>query len=389
MNIISGTNIKWQADSCTFWKKALLSILLGILSMVFCNTSYAKSTSREFSFTRFSIFDTKGEEIINHTHDLDIISKIVVPAQRKFLEVEFFSTPPSINTSPHYFYSLTPSSKQWIPIGEKTTLTFHSLNKGIHTLSLKVEYPQFPEYEKIISKEIHVKAFFHETWWPLISILFILLLILVFIKGKQKQFLKKKQDLRTKISSDLHDEIGGTLTRISLGIDLLSAGLLDSSEEEQVLQKVSELGHNVTSIISDVIWFEDDNRQQNKFLIDKIKEEAQLLFEPANINFSLQTTGIDSEAELPMEYRRNIYLVFKEALNNIIKHSNADKVSILFLRENNTYILQVSDNGSQSVSNAKQGQGLTNMLLRAQRINGNVNISQEGGYSIRLEAQLP
>ena len=89
---------------------------------------------------------------------------------------------------------------------------------------------------------------------------------------------------------------------------------------------------------------------------------------------------------MPVTIRQNLYFIFKESINNVAKHSKASNVNISFGNKGNSFEMEIKDNGKFISNNfGKTGQGITNLKMRASRINANLNISQNDGFGILLK----
>jgi two-component sensor histidine kinase len=339
-------------------------------------------------FTRFSTFSLNTGRLFHRTNQINNTQLITITKKRKFLEVEFSYPTFLPKNMPIYYYRLGDSNEKWIPLGTTNIITFHTMKQGKQQLWVKAEIPGPPKQEYIISKEIHTQAFLWETPYFFLPSILILLLIFLLIPYQRNQYLKKHQKFRTRISYDLHDEIGSTLTQISLSTDLLTLDILNPKEQGEMLRKISNLSRSIMSTINDVIWFQQEENSNIHSLIDHMKEEGVQLLSSANIQFSLNTYDLEGKVELPPNYSRNIYLIFKEALNNVVKHSNATHVNVYLSKKNKKYLLRINDNGTLSTGSIKKGQGLTNMVLRAEKINGTISIKKENGYTIELEVPV-
>lgn len=103
------------------------------------------------------------------------------------------------------------------------------------------------------------------------------------------------------------------------------------------------------------------------------------------IGVTFTIKGIEPEKELDSNIRRNLFLIFKEAINNIAKHSNAINVNVSIEKNRNELIMTIEDNGTKNkTNNAGSGQGLTNMNMRANDIGAELNIVNDNGYKITL-----
>jgi len=151
--------------------------------------------------------------------------------------------------------------------------------------------------------------------------------------------------LRTAIASDLHDEIGSTLTRISLNSELFSYKDVD----RLVMEKISDDSKKALSSISDIIWSVDSRNDNNEDLVLRMKDHAHKMLEDiAELHYSV--SGITSTANLPQTLRQNVYLIYKEAINNIIRHNHEPTAAVLLWR------LKISYSGKKAM--VIKGRGL-------------------------------
>jgi signal transduction histidine kinase len=206
----------------------------------------------------------------------------------------------------------------------------------------------------------------------------------------------EKQNIRYRIASDLHDEIGSNLSSITLLSSILSKKLSGEierpSKNSEVLNKLTDI--NTAAKISaesirDIVWFINPMSDQVSSLISRMKETANMML--GNLKYEVVDEINSSEGKINPELKRNIYLIYKETLNNIIKHSKADEVKIIIKNSNGIFNLDISDNGigfEKSVSDS--GNGLKNFKSRAEQINGQIGIesSPGNGTHINLKVKL-
>jgi len=106
---------------------------------------------------------------------------------------------------------------------------------------------------------------------------------------------------------------------------------------------------------------------------------------PKNFSYKVQVKNLDLTTSIPTDIRQNLYLIYKETITNTAKHSNGDHVDVLLKKSGNDFTMQIIDNGKVIGKNYKTtGQGLSNIKLRAKRIDAKVSISTEDGYEIML-----
>ena len=166
--------------------------------------------------------------------------------------------------------------------------------------------------------------------------------------------------------------------------------LLEDNTKEQ-LRDIANTAGRITDIIRDIVWFINPFHDKSEDLFIKMKELASKML--ANLNYTISLDGYNEQIFdlLPdLNMRRHIYLIFKEILNNVIKHSDANEVSILLTAENKKFIMFVSDNGKGFIeSDIVPGEGLKNLRNRAAQAGAKVLIESNGGKGTKIILELP
>jgi signal transduction histidine kinase/ligand-binding sensor domain-containing protein len=188
----------------------------------------------------------------------------------------------------------------------------------------------------------------------------------------------EKEQMRSRIASDLHDEIGSNLSSIALIGQVLQEKLKVSRRMRERLQEIPRISRLTAESMRDIVWFiNPENDDWDKFLA-KMRETANMMLEIQDFTFSVPEGGITLERDL--NFRRNLYLIYKECLQNIIKHSRAQKVEIELRQKDNSLILRVGDDGVGFDSGREySGNGLKNLRRRAGDIGGKLKIVSEAG----------
>jgi len=202
---------------------------------------------------------------------------------------------------------------------------------------------------------------------------------------------KEKALMRNQIAADLHDEIGSNLSTISLQSRMMAnARLLDDNSNKQ-LQEISNIASITTETIRDIVWFINPFHDKSEDLFIRMKELASKML--INLNYTFTSKGNDERIfdSLPdLNKRRHIYLIFKEALNNIIKHSGATEVSVILLTEDKKFIMIVTDNGKGfNEEEIKRGEGLRNLRNRATQAGSRIFIESKSGKGTKIILEVP
>jgi two-component system, NarL family, sensor histidine kinase UhpB len=204
----------------------------------------------------------------------------------------------------------------------------------------------------------------------------------------QMDHLQKLQETRTQIAADLHDDIGSTLTSISYYSELVKMQLKeDNGSLKPFLDKIGNSAKNTVSAMSDIVWIINPQNDTTTNLINRMKRYASEMLGERNIQYSFNTNEEIEKLKLNMEQRKNLYLIYKEAVHNAVKYSQCSKIEIDFTGTNHEIRLSINDNGKGfDILNANEGNGLTHMKKRAEEIKAQFEIcsAQNKGTHIQL-----
>ena len=221
--------------------------------------------------------------------------------------------------------------------------------------------------------KLHVEESLAETWWfyPTVVACGLALLGVIFyfwsIYDLRQKF--KLETIRTRIASDLHDEIGSDLGSIvlSLGTAQRKFGK-NEAELTAKLEEIKEIMRSTAANLRDTVWIIQPNNDSFSQLLEKIRTFSMRLLSAANVALSFENTMTDTDAfPISMEQRRCVYLMLREAVHNIAKHAQATHTRIYVAREKDGIRIVISDNGVGFDPSLKtsDGNGLSNFKARS------------------------
>jgi signal transduction histidine kinase len=215
--------------------------------------------------------------------------------------------------------------------------------------------------------------------------LVILLSMLAYNNYMTRQQLKF-QKLRNKIASDLHDDVGSTLSSIAIFSDVAQH---DSKEVGPLLQTINESSRKMLDAMGDIVWTINPENDQFEKIILRMKSFAFDLLGAKNIHFHFVADDQVAQIKLPMEVRKNLYLIFKEATNNLVKYSDADKAYFSIKEEDKYVSMVINDNGKGFDPGAgTPGNGLKNMHKRAEEIGAKLIVISEPGKGTNIQLKI-
>jgi two-component system sensor histidine kinase UhpB len=198
---------------------------------------------------------------------------------------------------------------------------------------------------------------------------------------------------RLRISSELHDEVGATLSGIAMYSHLTREQMKtgQTAEIEKSLNIMQQSSTQMVDKLSDIVWLINPEQDSLQKLVTRLEEYATDMAAIKNMHVKIDVPEKISEINLPVESRRNIYLFCKEAINNAVKYSNATLLELTVKEVNGKLEFSVSDNGKGfDAVMVRRGNGLENMQKRADEIGAKLLLQskENGGASVSLQCKI-
>ena len=351
-----------------------------------------ESAGSDVMLTEVTIYGRGDHRSI--VHDLDQLKDITVYANEKSIAISFALPVGQRPSLTQFRVKLDGFNESWQELRNERTVRYNNLPSGQYTLMVQGAGANGNYGEKYLSLGIRVRQYLIEkTWFQFVIAIVIVGLFFFILQAKLRERLRNEQ-LRTQLSSDIHDEVSGLLAGITLQAELLQHRT-DDEKLRLRLQTVGEAGRNAMSKMSDVIWSIDSRRDNVGNLLQRMQEHADEVLLPLDIRYDFKATGFIIEQELPGNIRQDLYFIYKEAVNNIARHSDATFVEIELEQYAQTFEMFIRDNGSgkkkatdpkysSSRFTPKTGQGKDNMRMRAQRLRAELTIDDRAGYTLTL-----
>jgi signal transduction histidine kinase len=222
---------------------------------------------------------------------------------------------------------------------------------------------------------------FYQTWWFVTLIVIIIVFFIYYLGTIRVKSQLEIEKLKLKIASDLHDNIGAGLTEISILSEVAERTEGHSSSiVKKDLQKISETARHLVDSMSDIVWVVNPQRDSLHDLIVKLKDSYNEFFSSIGISFQVNNVEKSDDIKLPMDYKQNLLLMFKEAINNAIKYSGCKKLKLeAFFRNDVIEIILKDDGAGFNLNEVKFGNGIRNMENRAKKIKGKLSWKSEIG----------
>ncbi|MFA5831875.1 MAG: two-component regulator propeller domain-containing protein [Bacteroidota bacterium] len=297
-----------------------------------------------------------------------------------------------------YAYKLEGFDKDWVPCGNKKEVMYTNLDPGRYTFRVKGANHDGVWNEAGASLTVIVKpAWWQTAWFTALVWISVISAVggtvrFVAVRRLQQRIAQLEQEKaierdRARISRDLHDEIGSNLSEIAI---LSSLGKRKPKEAQARLEEISERAGSVIENLGEIVWAINPKNDTLDNLFSRIRRYTVNYLGLAKIPCVCSVPDSIPSAPLSAEMRRNIFLVVKEALHNVVKYSRASQVSFDLMYHNNTITIIVADNGKGFILSEKidSGNGLGNMKRRMEDIGGTISIETAPDSGTRISLNV-
>ncbi|MEP6900448.1 MAG: two-component regulator propeller domain-containing protein [Actinomycetota bacterium] len=311
------------------------------------------------------------------------IQKIELNSDQKQVSVDFLGLGASLGEKMRYEYRLN-NALEWISTLDRT-VNFANLNSGEYLFEVRTITAD-RLYSESATVAFRIAAPVWQRWWFIASILILTALaVYLFYKNRLARLLEMER-MRTLIATDLHDDIGANLTRISM----LSEVAKNGRGNGNLLTSIADIARESVASMNDIVWAIAPEHDNLLDLTRRMRQHAEEIFALREIDLEFHAPTADTDLKLSVGVRRDVLLIFKEAVNNSARHSDCSQVEIEFRVNKAVLFLQIKDNGKGFAADFESdGQGLRSMTRRARALRGNLKIDSKKGAGTTVEFELP
>ena len=282
-----------------------------------------------------------------------------------------------------FAYKIEEQHSDWINIGNNNLLPLIGVPPGTYHLKVRAfnEDGVSSEIKELIL--IFLPKWYQTWWFKALVALTIVAIGYALYRLRVNQF-KKEQQIRSKLASDLHDDLGSTMNSVKVYANLA----IMEKQKEKYLFKIKESTQEAITGIRDIIWVLDDSKDTIEHLLSRISLFASPLCEANNILYKQEMTDEARNHKLGQEEKRNLYMMLKETVNNAVKYSGAKKIEIEVSVKKGKPAIQIKDDGNGFDAKAvSDGNGLKNMKRRAHQIKYKFSLESVPGHGTHIQVQ--
>lgn len=289
---------------------------------------------------------------------------------------------PSINS---LRYKLEGYDEDFSDPGTFQEAYYTNLNPGTYTLQYSGANSD-GVWSEIKSFNIIITPPWYQTWWAWVLYLSLFSLAIygwiryrVFMKLEKY---KATEEMRTAISADLHDDVGSLLAGLSMKSELMSMGI--KPVEVESLNQISQMARDAMERMRDTVWAIDSRKDKVENLLDRMRAFTEQNLPEKGFSYDFKTINIDRSDFINPLIRQNIYLIHKEAVTNILKHSNGNYVEIILEQKTEQFRYRIKDNGTLKNGLSTDGLGMSNIQARARKMQGSLHTLYDEGFVVEV-----
>ncbi len=351
-----------------------------------------KLSNKEISYTTL----TKGDAGQDYQlpAPLEHLQKLTFPYTERMITLGFSLLDFTNPAGNKYKYKLEGFNNEWIDAGEINEAVFTNLNPGSYTflVSGRNSNNVWSDPAKL---QLIIRSPWWGTWWFRIFVLAIVAGgVYAFYRYRLQQAMKL-QHLRNRIAADLHDEIGSTLSSISLAGTVIRHKLkANHPEVDGLLHKINHNTQKMMEAMSDIVWAVNTKNDRFDQVLHRMRAFAVEILEPNDISIHFDSSPNITHLQLDMQQRKNLYLIFKEVIHNAAKYAQCQNVWVTLEHTHGRLKMEVKDDGigfdllpvkepgriNHDIAIQKMGgNGIVNMYTRADELKGKLEMQSSPG----------
>lgn len=277
-------------------------------------------------------------------------------------------------------YKLENFDQDWIEAGNRRTAFYTNISPGEYTFKVQAQNSEGVWSETQAILPVTIMAAYYETLWFKIGIILVGVALITGFFQYRLTNIKRILNMRMQIANDLHDEIGSNISSVILKSRMLEGKEHSADYYAQGLRDIQSISLKTSQAMREIIWLINPRHDAIEDQVLQLRDISLSMLEGIETEIH---SNLDFETiKLNPQVRRNLLLIYKEVLHNIVKHAAATKVSIYFAKEEKDYILRITDNGKGfELENQMDGKhyGLISLKERAKAMKGRLVINTAPG----------
>jgi ligand-binding sensor domain-containing protein/two-component sensor histidine kinase len=318
-----------------------------------------------------------------------IISGLTLSSNQNELQIEFNGLG-FYSGDLYYQYMLEGADREWSAPSNQRSVNYASLSPGRYRFLARAATTGGSAVSKPAALVFRILPPIWLRWWFLTSVDVAGAAAIYAVYRYRLGSILELERLRMRIATDLHDDIGASLSQVALLSEVAGRQIDGDARAREPLEQIGAISRQLVDSMSDIVWSINPKRDTLGDLTQRMRAFASDVFPARNIAFSFHAPDAGQNSKLAIEARRQVFLIFKESVNNVVRHSQCCAVDIDFRVEEDWLVLKLNDNGKGFESRQMfVGHGLVSMGDRARKLGGDFQAaSSPQGTTVTLRVPL-
>lgn len=289
-----------------------------------------------------------------------------------------------------YYYKMEGLDDDWIKADKSMSVNYSHMPAGNYVFKVYCENLEGIRSPNITQMHIFIKPPFWRTWWFLSVCLYVIALIIYVVHRLRVNKILAVEKIRNNVARDLHDDMGSTLSTINILSSMAKSKMnSEPAKAGEYISKITDNSQRMMEAMDDIVWSIKPSNDSMQRIVARMREFATNVLEAKDMELDFDADESLFDVKLNMQARRDLFLIFKEAVNNAAKYSKATKVEIHIRPEGKKLVLLVKDDGTGFDMNTADGNGLANMQKRAGFLSGHIEIITSEGKGTSIILTIP
>jgi ligand-binding sensor domain-containing protein/signal transduction histidine kinase len=322
------------------------------------------------------------------------VSGLELGPNQNDVQMDFVGIGFGMGETVRYQYRLEGADADWCPPTDQPSIRFASLSPGAYRFLVRALTADGTISASPATVTFAILPPVWRRWWFLALAALLLGAAIYALYSYRLGRLLELERVRIRIATDLHDDIGSSLSRMAILSEVVKQRMGPlAGDSEELLTEIAESGRRLLDGMSDIVWSIDPRRDDLNNLVSRIREFAAGVLDMKPIKWNLDVPAETDQLKLGPDQRRQIFLIMKEAITNVARHSKCRSLRISIVSSHNWLLAEVSDDGcgfSIGASAAgSSGQGLDSMRSRAAHLGGELTVTSAPGKGTCLRVKVP
>jgi ligand-binding sensor domain-containing protein/signal transduction histidine kinase len=319
------------------------------------------------------------------------LANLVLDPQQKDLQIDFVGLDFAPGEVTRYQYKLEGADKDWSAPTLQRSVSFAKLAPGKYRFLVRAVNAAGVSSSSPAIITFSILPPIWQRWWFLALAAIAVGLVAYRVHRYRLAQVLKLERVRMRIATDLHDDIGSSLSQVSVLSEVISRRIKNDPAVAEPLMTIGNVSRDLVDSLNDIVWAINPRRDRLSDLVQRMRRFASDVFTAREIDFTFRAPQSQPDVRVGADMRRDVFLIFKESVNNIVRHSQCSRADINFEVTDGSLKLTIADDGHGLNGQPNgEGNGLFSMRQRAANLGGSFDlISNNGsGTTVRITAPL-